>query len=387
MPCRRLKSSHSKKTWSALTDTEREVWKQFSWTEGAWAGRDKAPVLVKWKDLDTAQQSAVKYGLKLDETQWNSLVDDKHSLATSSAGKQQSAITASTSKGVKSVATSLAWSAIKVIGPAARAFTGPRSHPALHLAGHLLGHSSTLLDEFADPVIIPAGGMETILYLDDSGSMDDNLFQGKAALDTMSDLLQGNSVRIVKFGAGKTVLSPRDDSFSTALTFLNWDAKSGSTYMWKMIEDDVVQRYRPSPGPTQGKLRLIVITDGFDTDSPGEYRGIKGMDPMMRTLLAKGYNVEFHIVVLGKHRSPSSQQALKRYQNLADATGGGYMALDGLLYSEKNPAVINFVATLEESNDTQGGASLRQKQRQDYLRAAKDGKRENFDWLKLLPPS
>eukprot|EP01032_Pedospumella_encystans_P017666 gene17666-20122_t len=217
--------------------------------------------------------------------------------------------------------------------------------------------------------------------------MDDNLFQGKAALDSMSDLLQGNSVRIVKFGAGKTVLSPRDDSFSTALTCLNWDAKSGSTYMWKMIEDDVLQRYRPSPGPTQGKLRLIVITDGFDTDSPGEYRGIKGMDPMMRTLLAKGYNIEFHIVVLGKHRSPSSQQALKRYQSLAEATGGGYMALDGLLYSEKNPAVINFVATLEESNDTHGGASLRRKQRQDYLRGAKEGKKENFDWLKLLPPS
>ncbi len=349
-----------------------------------WSGRDKAPALMKWKELDAAQQSAVKYGLKLDETQWNHLVDDKHALSIS---KQPSAISSSTSKGVKSVATSLAWTAIKVIGPAARAFTGPRSHPALHLAGHLLGHSSTLLDEFADPVIIPSDGMETILYLDDSGSMDDNLFQGKAALDSMSDLLQGSSVRIVKFGAGKTVLSPRDDSFSTALTCLNWDAKSGSTYMWKMIEDDVLQRYRPSPGPTQGKLRLIVITDGFDTDSPGEYRGIKGMDPMMRTLLAKGYNVEFHIVVLGKHRSPSSQQALKRYQSLAEATGGGYMALDGLLYSEKNPAVINFVATLEESNDTHGGASLRRKQRQDYLRGAKEGKKENFDWLKLLPPS
>jgi len=381
---RRQKSSHSKKPWSALTQTERDVWKQFAWTEDAWSGRDKAPALMKWKELDTAQQSAVMYGLKFDETQWNHLVDEKHALSIS---KQPSAIASSTSKGVKSVATSLAWTAIKVIGPAARAFTGPRSHPALHIAGHLLGHSSTLLDEFADPVIIPSGGMETILYLDDSGSMDDSLFQGKAALDSMSDLLQGNSVRIVKFGAGKTVLSPRDDSFSTALTCLNWDAKSGSTYMWKMIEDDVLQRYRPSPGPTQGKLRLIVITDGFDTDSPGEYRGIKGMDPMMRTLLAKGYNVEFHIVVLGKHRSPSSQQALKRYQSLAEATGGGYMALDGLLYSEKNPAVINFVATLEESNDTHGGASLRRKQRQDYLRGAKEGKKENFDWLKLLPPS
>lgn len=389
--CRRLLATQAKQSWKAMSDTERSVWTQLAWTEDKWNGADKSPAVNKWDSLDAAQKSAVMYGLKLDESEWNALVDDEKFWATEITSKRSAIAASPPVTTVKSVASSIAWTALKIVGPAARAMSGPRSHPALNLAGQLLGHSTTLLDEFADPVIIPSDGIETVLYLDDSGSMDAHLYEGKAALDTISPLLQGTSVRILKFGTGKTVLSPRDNSFSTALTCLNWDAKSGSTYMWKMIQDDVMQRYRPSPSPggaQQGKLRLIVITDGFDTQSPGEYRGIRGMDPMMRTLLAKNYNVEFHIIVLGKHSGAGNIQALKRYQSLAEATGGGYLALNGndLFFNEKSPAVKNFVSSLEASNDSRGSASLRRKQRQEYLKAAAEGRREKFDWLKSLPP-
>ena len=44
-----------------------------------------------------------------------------------------------------------------------------------------------------------------------------------------------------------------------------WNGTSGGTYMWKMIEEDVRSRYLPG----HGRLRLIVITDGEDTHSPG----------------------------------------------------------------------------------------------------------------------
>ena len=80
-----------------------------------------------------------------------------------------------------------------------------------------------------------------------------------------------------------------------------WNGTSGGTYMWKMIEEDVRSRYLPG----HGRLRLIVITDGEDTHSPGEqthtrfavkaeavkvccafvtgvYCGIKGMDALMK---------------------------------------------------------------------------------------------------------
>lgn len=327
------------------------------------------------------------YGLKFNKHEWDSLVHNKEywSSYKPPSSQQNSLIAASTTGAVKSAARSMAWSAVKVLAPAARMLSRHSRHPAMSIAGMVLGHSTTVLDEFSDPVVIPSDGIETVLYLDDSGSMDGNLYQGKAALDSMAPLIQGSSIRTVKFGRGKTIVSPREKEWSTALTFLNWDASSGSTYMWKMIEDDVLQRYRPSPsGANPGKLRLILITDGFDTDSPGEYRGIKGMDPMMKTLLAKGYNIEFHIVVLGNH-SRGNQIALKRYQSLAEATGGGYMALSGLFYNEKSADVINFMSSLDASNDTTGSASLRRRQRQDYLEAAKEGKREKFDWLHSLP--
>ena len=67
-----------------------------------------------------------------------------------------------------------------------------------------------------------------------------------------------------------------------------------------MIQQDVLGRYRPAGG----KLRLIVITDGHDTLSPAQYAGLRGMDPLMNDLHAAGYDVEWHVVVLGQVRRP-----------------------------------------------------------------------------------
>ena len=86
----------------------------------------------------------------------------------------------------------------------------------------------------------------------------------------------------------------------TELISLGWDGSSGGTYLWHMIQQDVLGRYRPAGG----KLRLIVITDGHDTLSPAQYAGLRGMDPLMNDLHAAGYDVEWHVVVLGQVRRP-----------------------------------------------------------------------------------
>ena len=93
-----------------------------------------------------------------------------------------------------------------------------------------------------------------------------------------------------------------------------------------------------------------------------------------------GYEIEFHIVVLGAH---SHSSGLQRYHNLAAATGGGFMALDGLMYSEKDAKVKTFLNKLKESNETVGNEQHRKLQQQAYLAEAKKGKHELFDWLKL----
>jgi hypothetical protein len=377
-------SKFVKKPWNALSANEKMVWEQLGWNSKSWTSSDSGPPLSEWDQLEPAQKSALSYGLNMNESKWNEIVR-----SGSMKPKELKSTTSIVAKGataasIQAAAASVAWSAMKIIGPVVS--LAGKVHPAAKLASMAVQQIPTLMDEFADPVLIPAGNLETVLYLDDSGSMSGNLSLGKSALTSVADLLQESPTRIVKFGSGKSVIAPREDKWSTALTCLNWDASSGSTYMWKMIEEDVLRRYKPAPaGKEKGKLRLIVITDGFDTDSPGEYRGIKGMDPMMKTLLAKGYDIEFHIIVLGDHQQHA--QALKRYKSLAEATGGGYMALSGGMYvSEKNPDMKSFVKNLETSNDTTLSRERRAKQRQEYLSEARSGKKENFDWLRLLPP-
>ena len=55
--------------------------------------------------------------------------------------------------------------------------------------------------------------------------------------------------------------------------------------------------------------------------SPRRYRGIRGMDPMMETLQSEGYDIEWHIIVLGKGDWAT-------YAALAGATGGSYVQID-----------------------------------------------------------
>lgn len=87
--------------------------------------------------------------------------------------------------------------------------------------------------------------------------------------------------------------------------------------MWHMIEQDVIARYIPG----RGKLRACIVTDGEDcrewasmsalsdplltpwgaggaAESPLEYQGVGGLSPMMRTLKARGYDVEWFIILV-----------------------------------------------------------------------------------------
>jgi hypothetical protein len=61
-----------------------------------------------------------------------------------------------------------------------------------------------------------------------------------------------------------------------------------------MIERDVVKRYKPG----RGKLRIYVVTDGEDMQSPYPYMGMNGMNPLMEGLLARGYEVKRGFKVL-----------------------------------------------------------------------------------------
>ena len=127
----------------------------------------------------------------------------------------------------------------------------------------------------------------------------------------------------------------------------------------------VMQRYQPGAGT----LRLIVLTDGHDTLSPGAYHGLGGMDPLMHALQDAGYDVEWHIVVLGQvsHK--------ERYEMLARATGGSFLAVS--TFDEHSREATAFLDAIDESS--RGDAEARRK-RQKKL----DARTTKPSWFKLL---
>eukprot|EP00913_Durusdinium_trenchii_P000149 g134.t1 len=252
---------------------------------------------------------------------------------------------------------------------------------AVGVVGQLLELLPWALDLREGPVKVD--GLETVLYLDDSASMSgQNLSEAKAALRKMAHLLQervevitacpcrgfDSPTRVCTFADHKQVIVPREeprsrrsaengarslvvveegeqgkyfspkfDSLNPEILCLQWKGKSAGTYMWHMILTDLRDKYIPG----NGKLRVIVITDGLDVSSPHPYHGIQGMDPMMKELLKDGYDlwdgfgndIEWHIVVVDIPRGPFMGPMIQRsdtakYEALAEVTGGGFLHID-----------------------------------------------------------
>ncbi len=89
-----------------------------------------------------------------------------------------------------------------------------------------------------------------------------NLNEGYKALSSLEERLKAHDdesrflpTRIVKFGDHPQVLAPSDEHWSAMLVSAAWDASSGGTYMWKMIQEDIKSKYRPAGG----KLRVVWI--------------------------------------------------------------------------------------------------------------------------------
>jgi hypothetical protein len=223
----------------------------------------------------------------------------------------------------------------------------------------------------ADPVQIV--DLETIVYLDDSGSMQGSgLLEGNRVLKDIEPHLFGLPTRLVLFGSTKETLAVRDEGLNTTLAGLRWQGSSGGTYMWKMIEEDVVRMYLPGPG----HLRVYIITDGEDNMSPSGYSGMSGMDPMMKTLLSAGYDIEFHIILIGQEGLSSG--SANRYRDLALSTGGSFVHFDGCGDPQRDLDVM-LERTRQEGN-------LRANVRNDYSKRLSSGSATNFSWLPQLPP-
>ena len=427
--------------WDSLPPNERTAWEALGWHEESWRGDRQSPVsmLCTFNELNPAQQAAARHGLGFSDSEWNEMLTAEDGLVAS----DDSSSGGGGGGGLVSTLAKAALSAVKIGAPAVGSALSRSRHPATMVAGHVLENMPSIIEQWSEPVVVH--GIETTLYLDDSGSMNWHsgrrttpLDEGRKVIHSVSPLLQGPT-RILKFGSSPTTLAPREEHAVSAslVSGLNWSGSSGGTYMWHMIEQDVLSRceHRPlkltpkqwplassstytpllkrlshsslrdhlltfpsfscSPRPQcasrplplvlravitdrpgTGKLRLIVLTDGHDTQSPAEYNGRDGMNPMMRTLHDHGYDVEWHIVVLGDVADTGG------YAALAGATGGSYLAIDE--FDEGSAEAASFLRALDtsSSSDDESHEARRRRQR----RYIENDRAERVSWLKALPP-
>jgi hypothetical protein len=348
------------------------------------------PPIIPWKQLDATEQSVVKYGLNLSIEMWDELVSEIDVPPARTHSVEQPEKISFTQWVSSMMSTSLKW-----VGPISGLFlsnSAARRNPTLR---KLLMQVPTLVDAFADPIKLSSSTVETVLFLDDSKSMrGKNLQVGKELLRQLEPILSTRSnaenvssaLRVVKFGTDKTVLQLRDNKFNNLnAVLLGWDGSSETTYLWKMLEQDILKRYRPSQNPKQGKIRIIILTDGYDTQSPGSYRGVNGMNPMMEKLISCGFNIEFHIALI---RCEVNQQKkeVNRYQALAEATGGGYVAVNASNFNDFN-ACIKFNSALDNflkhlSSKGSIASIARQQQKVRYLFSCAQGRYQPFGWMK-----
>ena len=387
--------------WYEIPTQEREAWEALGWNVDSWSGNKAAPLssLQTWDELSQMNQAAAAHGLQYTPDEWNAHIDDLAVTNTVLAPPDDKNTGASTAPPA-TVGNSSNTGGLSLTQPK-RLVTAVATSLLKQLPS--MFNALSAVEGQAPPVVVD--GLETTLYLDDSASMEENgpygprsrphyLDEGKKVLTALAPLIAGPT-RVIKFGNTPTLLHLRDESLGPDDAALvphasnsggppgwvadsmwglgsllkRWDATSLSTYMWHMIEQDVLSRYRPG----RGTLRLIVITDGQDVQSPVAYRGIRGMDPMQKTLLDSGYDIEWHIVVLGKGQWGT-------YAALAGATGGSYVQIDQ--FHRDHPDVRSLLAAIAGNAD----ASARHSRQQQYQLEATRGEAEEVPWFRALPP-
>ena len=452
-------------SWNSLSPSEQAAWKVLDYDQECWESSSPPPRWKEWNELSLDERSAAKYGLNVSsEEDWDDLAPvssspwirrrqstkqgadehisssmtdipslssllkeeedsrsstkpnstgrsdgDSHALVvaqeTRLARQQQKSIGGGLGGSIGKAAYQTVKGLAPVVGPLMRGAgtmsRGGRGAAGLAVAGSLLESLPTIVDSMSG--VLEVTGVDTVIYLDDSGSMQgSNLYEGQRALSSLESRLKREEddqsdqrflpTRIVKFGEHPTVLNPSEEDWNCALVNAAWDGSSGGTYMWKMIQDDIRTRYKPAGG----KLRVVVITDGYDVLSPPPYQGARGFDPLMRTLLKDGFDIEWSIIVVGNEtdniflgQQELSSRDKQLYKNLCGATGGQFLSLDssssaGGSWDADKPEISNFLDSIEDSGYYDSESDRRERQKQ-YKLEAKKGKAEKFDWLPQLP--
>jgi curved DNA-binding protein CbpA len=234
------------------------------------------------------------------------------------------------------------------------------------------------------PMDVCEASVQNLVYVDNSGSMlENNLKQAHSIFKDIAPSFHGRHaprLRLIVFGSEKRETAVSTNSARTVRGLMErWNGRGGGTYMWHMILDDIQKKY-PIERCRSTLFRVYVITDGQDTASPKPFKGMQGMDPMMQRLRSAGFEIEFHIIVVGDSVSRLDNQ---RYQSLAQATGGLFLSLGRASHRERKQFIGR---TAQYSKATANKAKgLREAERRKYEAAIEQGRAKKFEWYMPLP--
>lgn len=222
-------------SWDKMTSTQRDAWILLGWNETSWKGQSPAPPSdsAYWKQLTPTQQSAAKYGLGYTSHVWDMELDgiEEHSDSNIvSTDKVNNEVSSSNNKKTGGILSSI-FNVIKGGSDVINTGFDIANDP---IAG--------IQDSISNKIDISS--IESIVYLDDSGSMQgSNIQHAKEAFNSIFPLFRTIPTRIVLFGSNKTELfdkrqeeiSSKSKNVPSTLITNQWNGHSGGTYMWHMI--------------------------------------------------------------------------------------------------------------------------------------------------------
>ena len=257
-----------------MTSEQQAAWGMLGWSETSWNGDAEPPLSdgALWKNLSPGEAAAARFGLGYTPESWDAELlegqpGDGDALAASSSSSSSSV--AAAGAGLR-----------KGSGVLGALFGALRSGAELVDQGFDVARDPAggLADALLAGPAVPVDGPEAIVYLDDSGSMASarHLASAHAAFAELAPRLACTPTRVVLFGTSKEELVPRTAAASpppppperarasagsvgrpvnVPEVLGAWRGRSGGTYLWHMIERDVLKRYRPGAGT----LRIYVV--------------------------------------------------------------------------------------------------------------------------------
>mmetsp|Transcript_23750 Transcript_23750/g.27934 ORF Transcript_23750/g.27934 Transcript_23750/m.27934 type:complete len:380 (+) Transcript_23750:2-1141(+) len=375
-----------------MTPQQQEAWKFLGWNENSWNGIEDAPLSdsAHWNQLTSEQQSAAKYGLGYDSKSWD---DELNGISHNSNNNNSVQFSKENHSSISNVKDQSNKKSSGILSSIFGVFSG---------GAEIINHGIDVakdpisgIKDIADTITterIEIASTEAILYLDNSVSMTNgsNLKLAHQAFESILPQFNNIPTRVVVFGSYKDEIVVRDKNIPKIPILPHWDGNGGGTYLWHMIDRDIVKRYKPS----KGTLRVYVITDGGDIESPYPYYGPKGMNPLMENLLKSNYRIEWTIIVIGMDDHDKINHL---YKDLCLATGGSFLSLNmkNTKYSQntidfiqKNPKVSKFVLDIKKAhgNDIKAKTRVKEENQAEFNRRLKQGTGEKFTWLEALPP-